>query len=741
MPRGRADEEVEPMTAPKRIESGTVRANVPPHAAHTTQTNRVKRPAGRLGVFGSVLCGADRSVASRAAYQKAVLFAGPGGAVEVVPKPRLTRHGERALYDACEGHDLLALGAGAGASAVVERAPIPVLMSRRGPPGTEVTDTILVPVDDSPESRCAVELAGHLASVHGGSIALLVAPRRDPALQRAIAASRRILLQTTGALPTLLGEPLPRERAISATAAAINASLVVLGTGDSTNARRMTAQIAERIEASVLAMPPPGAAAGRHEAAGHRGRARCARPASPRTASATDERAGARGAVADRGQRGLPVRSGDSGTPMAHATAVSAPSRRAGRPRVLIAGGGVAGLETLLALRALAADRVDVTLLAPELKFVNRSMAVDQPFKPQRVRGLRLAETAAELNARWYHGALDRVEHGQRRVITKDGRSLHYDMLVVAIGAHPERELRSDGVLTYHDGRDGPDYRLLLHQLREGRLHRLAFVKPAGPSWPLPLYDLALMTATDCVAHQRSAVELSLITPEEEPLGIFGSSASAVIRALLEKRRVTLHTSSYGVLIRPGWLEISPGGQRLAVDRVVTEPRLVGPRLRGLPSGRDGFLHTDAHGRLAGLDGVFAAGDAKAFPIKQGGLAAQQADAVAEAIAASVGAGIDPQPFRPILRGVLLTGGPARYLRADISGAAGDDSTISGEALWWPPDKIAGRYLAPYLSRQVGDAADVMPTNEHAIPVETPLDPLARDTQRLVGELSDLPLR
>jgi hypothetical protein len=39
------------------------------------------------------------------------------------------------------------------------------------------------------------------------------------------------------------------------------------------------------------------------------------------------------------------------------------------RARVLIAGGGVAGLETLLALRALAADRVETTILAPELKF------------------------------------------------------------------------------------------------------------------------------------------------------------------------------------------------------------------------------------------------------------------------------------------------------------------------------------------------------------------------------------
>src|SRR5688500_1793471 len=198
------------------------------------------------------------------------------------------------------------------------------------------------------------------------------------------------------------------------------------------------------------------------------------------------------------------------------------PGSRA-RPRVLSAGGGVAGLETLLALRALAADRVEVTLLAPELKFVNGSMAVDQPFTPQRVRGLRLPDTAAEHDARWHHAALDRVDHQQHRVITKDGHELPYDMLVLAIGARPRREWRSAGVLTFHDGRDGPDYRLLLHHLRAGEVNSVAFVKPSGPSWPLPLYDLSLLTGADCVAHERSEVDLSLITPEEQPLAIFGS--------------------------------------------------------------------------------------------------------------------------------------------------------------------------------------------------------------------------
>jgi sulfide:quinone oxidoreductase len=417
------------------------------------------------------------------------------------------------------------------------------------------------------------------------------------------------------------------------------------------------------------------------------------------------------------------------------------PSQSPAHARVLIAGGGVAGLETLLALRELAGDRVAITLVAPELKFVNRSMAVDEPFKVERGRGLRLEDTAAELGARWHRGALDRVEHHRHRVVTRDGDELPYDWLVLALGARPEREWRSEGVLTYRGGRDGPSYRLLLRRLREGRINRLAFVRPAGASWPLPLYDLALMTAADCAKHDRLGVELSLITPEQEPLGIFGTAASAAIRRLLDESGVTLHTASYGVPNPPGRLDVSPGDRSLAVDRIVTVPRLVGPSLRGIPSGRGGFIHTDAHGRVSGRDGVFAAGDATTFPVKQGGLAAQQADAVAEAIAAAVGADIDPQPFRPILRGTLLTGGPARYLRADISGAAGDDSIASGEALWWPPNKLCGRYLAPYLSSQVGEASDVMPQDEHAIPVETALDPAPPDGRGSFGELSDIPPR
>ncbi len=237
---------------------------------------------------------------------------------------------------------------------------------------------------------------------------------------------------------------------------------------------------------------------------------------------------------------------------------------------MLIAGGGVAGLETLLALHALAGDRVETTIVAPELKFINRSMAVAQPFHPPRVRGLRLQDTAADLGARWHRGRLDRVEHEQRRAITTEGDELLYDMLVLALGAHPEHEWHPQLALTFDGIGDDPDYRLLLHQLLEGRIRDVAFVKPGGASWPLPLYDLALSTAARCAIHDRNDVRLSLVTPENAPLEIFGTAASAATRGLLDDNGVTLVTGSWGTPTRPGWLDIAPGERGLRVDRIVT---------------------------------------------------------------------------------------------------------------------------------------------------------------------------
>jgi sulfide:quinone oxidoreductase len=202
--------------------------------------------------------------------------------------------------------------------------------------------------------------------------------------------------------------------------------------------------------------------------------------------------------------------------------------------------------------------------------------------------------------------------------------------------------------------------------------------------------------------------DITVVTPEPSPAWVFGTDGSAAVAQLLEARGIKLRTGTRAVAVGTGTLELS-GGEPLAVDRVIALPRLVGPSITGLPHGEHGFVPVDAYGRVDGVPNVFAAGDATTFPLKQGGLATQQADAAAETIAAYLGLPVDPSPFRPVIRGLLLTGGAPLYLRSELT-AAGEPasgearrarrpgSAVSGRALWWPPGKIAGRYLAPLLA-------------------------------------------
>ena len=165
---------------------------------------------------------------------------------------------------------------------------------------------------------------------------------------------------------------------------------------------------------------------------------------------------------------------------------------------------------------------------------------------------------------------------------------------------------------------------------------------------------------------------------------MFGEQASESLRQDLDEAGVTVHTRA-----RPD--------DDLSGRRVIALPRAAARPLAGLPRDEHGFVPVDAHGCVPGLDGVWAAGDCTAHPIKQGGLAAQQADAAAESIAARAGAELEPQPFRPVLRGVLLTGRGRRWIRRELE-TAGDRGESQRRALWWPPTKVAGAYLSPYLA-------------------------------------------
>jgi sulfide:quinone oxidoreductase len=383
--------------------------------------------------------------------------------------------------------------------------------------------------------------------------------------------------------------------------------------------------------------------------------------------------------------------------------------------RVLIAGGGVAGLEATLALRALAEERVAIELVAPEVEFTYRPLAVAEPFRVGEVRRFALQALAQEAGAELRRGTLVSVDAARRVVTTEEGEELSYDVLVLALGARPREAVPN--ALTFRGPEDSAAFGALLEEAVTRDVRRLAFALPASVAWPLPLYELALLTGTYLTDRGTMGVKLEVVTPEEAPLGIFGTAASDAVRELLTIRGIELRLQTTPLSFEPGRLRVVPGSQ-LEVDRVVALPRLEGPPIPGVPQDAEGFVATDEHGRVAHIDGIYAAGDLAQFPVKQGGIAAQQADAVAAAIAAEAGAPVEPKPFRPVLRGLLLTGVFPRYLRAEVGTAS---STVDAEALWWPPAKIVGRHLAPFLAARMG-ISEAPPSAGEGVRVDVELD-------------------
>jgi sulfide:quinone oxidoreductase len=363
--------------------------------------------------------------------------------------------------------------------------------------------------------------------------------------------------------------------------------------------------------------------------------------------------------------------------------------------RVLVAGGGVAGLETLLALRHLAGERIERTLLTPEEEFVYRPMAVAEPFARGRAHRHRLDTIAEDLGARLVYGSLAAVDHPSCTAVLSTGDRLSYDALVIAIGAGSEPALAR--ALTWTPDSDDEIYGGLLRDVEEGYTKHVAFVIPPGVYWPLPAYELALMTAWDAHGMGIDDVRITIYTPESAPLEIFGAAATKALREDLDEAAIHVETGAFAAAGPDGHVVIEPGARPIEAGRVVALPRAVGPALTGVALDARGFIQCDDYGKVRGTSSVWAAGDAIAFPIKQGGLAAQEADAVAEAIAARAGADVRPQPFRPMLRGVLLTGRGKAWMRR-VAAEGDADGDAQRRALFWPPTKIAGRYLSPYLA-------------------------------------------
>lgn len=367
-------------------------------------------------------------------------------------------------------------------------------------------------------------------------------------------------------------------------------------------------------------------------------------------------------------------------------------------PRVVIGGGGVAGIESALALRDLAGEKLEIEVHSPRRDFLYRPYAVGEPFGTAEARKYELAPIAKRAGFEFKLSNLKSVDPGKKRIATFD-EDLDYDHLIIATGVQLSWSV--PGVTIFWGGADEFDSELVVEKLGDKELKRLIFTMPAGRSWSLPMYELALLASRRLREDSATReTRLMIVTPEEDPLRIFGQGVSRQIGQLLEEREIELVPSTHPVKFEGKHLTVAPG-EPIYADAVISLPHIQGHVVRGIPHDEQGFVPTDYHGRVHGLDDVYAAGDVTTFPVKQGGLASQQADAIAEMIAASVEPALDPQPFDPVLRGVLWTGEGNKYLLGRLAPGHGESSILADEPPW--PDqegKIISRYLSDFLAEE-----------------------------------------
>jgi sulfide:quinone oxidoreductase len=393
-------------------------------------------------------------------------------------------------------------------------------------------------------------------------------------------------------------------------------------------------------------------------------------------------------------------------------------------PVVCVVGAGTAGLESLLSAREQLGAGAELRLIAPDRQFRYRPMSPGSLFRPAPERGLAIADLVAQVGATWVADRADVIYEEERKVLTRDGDTVDFDFLLLAMGARSRRALSQGHV--WERGADPGFLDRIIEGIAAGEVRSVAVAVPRGARWPIPAYELALVLAWRTTGTDA---RVTLLTAEERPLGALGRDATEAVERELDAAGVEVVTSvevvddpersAQGreladVLLVPGQpadgtdaLMVEPSdparvrlgtGSSAEFERLISLPTVVGPFINGVATDAVGLIEVDDTLKVCGSERVWAAGGCIAAALEHSALSARQADAAVAAIAASIageaGAGLTTSAGPPDLTGLLLTGAREQWLAENPLGT----HEPSTRCLWWPPGRAVGHMLAQRIA-------------------------------------------
>ncbi len=384
-------------------------------------------------------------------------------------------------------------------------------------------------------------------------------------------------------------------------------------------------------------------------------------------------------------------------------------------PKIVVLGGGFAGLESAFYLRMKMPKEADITLVSDRERFLYKPNTIYVPFglDPEKLM-IPLAKPTKRKNIQFMQARAHEID-ADNKVVHLDGQKLPYDYLVVATGAGM-RPTEIPGLAEYAHTIWTPKDMLTLRGAFDQLLRdpngkgrrQVLFLVPPNNKCAGPLYEMVMMLDTWLRRHNaRNRVDLVWSTYEDSFIQAFGPRLHQVVGNEFEQRGIAGY-NQYVVQEVKADEVIYQNGARQAYDLLVSfPPYIASTPFPGLPSDERGFIRTEMGSRqVVGFPEIYAAGDAGDFPVKQAFLAFLQSDAVAEHITSRI-LGSQPQAqFEPISMCVMeefntatfaqvplrLTGLPARPLEVDVN----SEHYKVGTSPVWRLGKMALSYYLPW---------------------------------------------
>ncbi len=403
------------------------------------------------------------------------------------------------------------------------------------------------------------------------------------------------------------------------------------------------------------------------------------------------------------------------------------------RPVVCVVGAGTVGLEGLLAARAALGASVELRLIAPDREFRHRPMSAASLFRPAPERGVSIAEIAGHAGADRVADSAVAVYETERQVLTRDGDTVDFDFLLLALGARSRRALRQGHL--WQRGGDPSFLDQIISGILAGEVRSVAVAAPRGARWPVPAYELALVLAWTAAGTEA---RVTLITAEEHLLAGLGAEATDLVARELDAAGVTVMGGVEPIdesrddpdPAEPVRLVLAPadptempigGGSRVGFDRLISLPTVDGPFLAGVKTDAAGFIEVDEGLKVCASERVWAAGGCIAAALELSALGALQADAAIGAIAAAIagteGDGAAWSSAAPELTGMLLSDQREQWLSENPAGTP----QPSTRCLWWPPGRAVGRMLAQQIAAWDPSVHQALPDHTTGLPIHAPV--------------------